>query len=65
MAQTTKHTVNEALLIDACNSLRSTIHTFVERAQLRDVRGMLERGVLVQKQMERIAEIVTGTGVAP
>lgn len=57
--------INEALLADACSALHTTVHGFIERAKLGDVKGMLERGALVQKQMETVAEVVTGTGITP
>lgn len=60
---TPKKPINEMRLIDACTALHATVLAFIERAQLGDVKGMLERGVLVQRQMEVVAETVTGTGV--
>lgn len=63
MSGVTKKPVNEAKLIDACAALQATVATFIERAQLGDVKGMLERGVLVQAQMEAVAKVVTGTEV--
>lgn len=48
---------------EASDQLLSDVNAFIERAKLGDVKGMLERGVAVTEQLQRVAEVVTGTGV--
>lgn len=47
---------------EASDQLLSDVNAFIERAKLGDVKGMLER-VAVTEQLQRVAEVVTGTGV--
>lgn len=47
----------------ATEMLNSIVTDFIDRAKAGDVKGMLERGVLVDEAMRKVAEAVTGTGI--
>lgn len=55
--------VDPKRVAEASDQLRASLNAFIERAALGDVKGMLERALLVQEQLQRVTEIVTNTEV--